>query len=157
MPNQQRMTQKTLETIQNTLDLARENNHGEIEPIHFLAEATKEGILPAVLSVLNIDLHDFQATVERELNNRPRLSTRPQDVRMSREMARILDRAEEYMKQFNDEFISVEHILLGIRTLDKGAAKRVFDTYGMSEDKILAALQKIRGSHRVTDENPESQ
>ncbi len=157
MSNPEKMTQKTLATIQNTLELARSRNHGEVEPIHILRESSKEGVLPALLSVLDIDLTDFQRTVDVELEKRPRLSSKPQDVRMSPEMASALNSAEKYMGQFGDEYLSIEHILLGIRATDRGAAKKVLDRYNMTEDRILAALQKIRGSHRVTDQNPESQ
>ncbi|MFZ5809562.1 MAG: ATP-dependent chaperone ClpB [Chloroflexota bacterium] len=152
--NLEKFTQKSQEAIFTAQQLAREYNHQAIEPAHLLLALLRQedGVVPAIVTKVAGSVLAIREEVTHELENRPRVYGAAAEVGLSRPAADVLEAAERYAKGMQDEYVSTEHILLGLT--DSVESKRL-SQYGLTKDAILKALAGIRGTQRVTSQNPE--
>jgi ATP-dependent Clp protease ATP-binding subunit ClpB len=153
--NLDKYTQKAQEAIFQAQQLARDLNHQTIEPAHILLALLQqdEGVVPAVVTKVSGSVSAIQEELRHELENRPKVyGGGSSDVGMSRPAADVLSAAERYAKGMQDEYVSTEHILLGLTESMEG--KRL-SQFGLTKDAILKAMADVRGNQRVTSQNPE--
>jgi ATP-dependent Clp protease ATP-binding subunit ClpB len=134
--------------------LAQSYNHQTIEPAHLLLAllSQEEGVVPALVTKVAGSVLALREEVRQDLDKRPKVYGSNAQVGLSRPAADVLAAAERYAKGMQDEYVSTEHILLGLTESVEG--KRLSD-YGLTKDAILKALVSIRGSQRVTSATPE--
>src|SRR5678809_1140846 len=151
-----RYTQKMQEALQAAQDLASQNNHPEITNEHFLPGLLdqSDGIARPLLEKIGANVDQLQEQLRSELERRPKIHGSAADQRISNELRTVLDSAEKEMSKLKDEFTSAEHYLLALAGASVPAAKLLKDLGG-TRDKIMQGLQQVRGSQRVTDQNPE--
>ena len=149
------MTLKTQEALQSAQDLARGFSHSEIRPLHLLLALGRqqEGIVVPILEKLGADPRAVAAAAEARLNSLPKVAGQT-EVGVSRALQDVFNGAESAAKEFQDEFISTEHLLLAM-VRGKGEAAEILTKLGATPDNILHALRDVRGSNRITDQNPE--
>jgi ATP-dependent Clp protease ATP-binding subunit ClpB len=149
------MTLKAQEALQESQELARNYGHPEIRPLHLVLALTRqpEGIVAPILEKLGADPRAVAAAAEDRLQSLPKVEGQP-DVGVSRALQDVFQVAEKAAKEFQDEYISTEHLLLAM-VRGKGEAAELLKKLGATPDNILHALREVRGSGRVTDQNPE--
>jgi ATP-dependent Clp protease ATP-binding subunit ClpB len=154
-----KFTIKSQEAIQRANDLASQNGNPEILPVHLLAALVedREGIVDPVLGKLGANPATIETEVQDRINRLPKVSGGAQQAQLSAAMQKVLDQAFKEADKFKDEYVSTEHLLLAIMQ-DKdrnNEARQILANAGVSYDAILKALTAVRGSQRVTDQNPE--
>src|ERR1700758_3841789 len=151
-----RYTQKMQEALQAAQDLASQLNNSEITNEHFLSALLdqSEGIARPLLEKIGANVDQLQERLRSELEHRPKIHGAAADLRISNELRSVLDNAEKEMSRLKDEFTSAEHYLLALPGANVPAAKLLKDL-GVTRDKLMQGLQQVRGSQRVTDQNPE--
>jgi ATP-dependent Clp protease ATP-binding subunit ClpB len=151
-----RFTQKMQEALQAAHDLALQFNHQEISNEHFLSALLNQsdGITQPLLEKIGVSTEQLRQRLAAELERRPRVHGASVDLRLSNELRSTLDSAEKEMAKLKDEYTSAEHYLLGLTGANVPAARFLKDL-GVTRDKLMQALQQVRGSQRVTDQNPE--
>ena len=149
-------TQKMQEALQAAQDLASQANHQEITNEHFLSAllGQGEGITRPLLEKIGANVDQLRDRLRSELECRPKIHGAAADLRLSNELRSVLDSAEEEMSKLKDEFTSAEHYLLALTGSNVPAAK-LLKELGVTRDKLMQGLQQVRGSQRVTDQNPE--
>ncbi len=158
--NIDKLTRKSQEALQEAQNLALKKGHQEVDVEHLALALVRqeEGLVPRLLKKMEVPLDTFQASLEKELERRPRImgGSGAGPLTMSRRLALLLSKAEEEAKRFKDEYISVEHLVLPmIDEGEKGPAGRHFQTFGITRERFLEALAQVRGGQRVTNEEPE--
>ena len=153
--NLDRYTEKAQEAIIQAQQIAQSLNHQAIEPAHLLQALLQqeEGVVPAIVTRVAGSPLALLDEVQKDLQNRPRVYGGGAQVGLSRPANEVLTAAERYGKGMQDEYTSTEHLLLGLTESVEG--KRL-SQYGLTKDAILKALVSVRGSQRVTSQNPES-
>ncbi|MFZ6030720.1 MAG: ATP-dependent chaperone ClpB [Chloroflexota bacterium] len=148
-------TQKSQEAILSAQKLAREFSHQSIEPTHLLMALLRqdEGIVPAVVTKIAGSVLALREELQNELDRHPKVYGANGELGLAPGTAQVLEAAERYAKGMQDEYVSTEHVLLGLTESSEG--KRLAQ-YGLSKDAILSALKSVRGSQRVASQNPES-
>jgi len=151
-----KFTQKMQEALQAAQDVASQFNQQEITNEHFLLAllGQTDGVTRPLLEKMGVPVAQFQDQVSQELNRRPKIQGGHYDVRVGNELRATIDAAEKEMAKLKDEFLSAEHYLLALADSKAAAAKLLKDA-GVTRDKLMQALQQVRGSQRVTDQNPE--
>jgi ATP-dependent Clp protease ATP-binding subunit ClpB len=151
-----RYTQKMQEALQAAQDLASQSNHPEITNEHFLSTLLdqSEGIARPLLEKIGANVEQLLERLRSELARRPTIQGATADLRLSDELRTVLDNGEKEMSKLKDEFTSAEHYLLALAGANMPAAKLLKD-FGVTRDKLMQGLQQVRGSQRVTDQNPE--
>jgi ATP-dependent Clp protease ATP-binding subunit ClpB len=149
-------TQKMQEALQTAQDLASQGNHPEITNEHFLSALLDqgEGITRPLLEKIGANVDQLRERLRAELERRPKIHGGAADLRLSNELRNVLDSAEKEMSKLKDEFTSAEHYLLALAGANVPAAK-LLKELGVTRDKLMQGLQQVRGSQRVTDQNPE--
>jgi ATP-dependent Clp protease ATP-binding subunit ClpB len=150
-----KLTVKAQEALANAQSLAAEKQHGEVSAIHLLSAllADKEGIIRPLLARLGVDAGQLEAAVDAELERLPSVSGGAQ-LGLARDVSEVLAAAQKEADRLKDEYLSTEHLLLGL-VASSSAAKTALTALGVNKNAILAALKDIRGNARVTDQNPE--
>ena len=150
-----KLTEKSQEALVAAQQLARENGHAQVDVEHLAAALVDQsgGIVPSVLSALNIAAPQLRAPLEGELRRAPKVSGNVQ-VGASARLGRVLQQAQQEAKNLHDEYVSTEHLFLAM-TDDQGFTGDTLKRLGATRDRILEALQSVRGNQRVTDANPE--
>jgi len=153
--NLEKYTQKSQEAILAAQGLARDLNHQAIDPAHLLMALLRqdEGVVPAVVTNVAGSVLALREELMQELDNRPKVYGGNGEIGLSRQSADALAAAERYAHGMKDEYVSTEHILLGLTDSPEG--KRLAG-YGLTRDAILKALTSVRGSQRVDTPNPEA-
>jgi len=151
-----KFTQKMQEALQAAQDLASQSNHQEIANEHFLSVLLDQadGITRPLLEKIGVPVTRLREGLASELERRPKIHGTAVDLRLSNELRSVLDGAEKEMSKLKDEYTSAEHYLLALTGANVPAAKLLKDL-GVTRDKLMQALQQVRGSQRVTDQNPE--
>src|ERR1700675_1605858 len=151
-----KFTQKMQEALQAAQDIASQFNHQEIANEHFLSALLDqtEGIAQPLLEKIGVPVDRLQERLRAELERRPKIHGSAADLRISNELRTVLDSAEKEMSKLKDEFTSAEHYLLALAGANVPAAK-LLKELGVTRDKLMQGLQQVRGSQRVTDQNPE--
>ena len=158
--NTNQYTQKTLEALQAAQQLAVEYQHNQLEPEHLLhALASQEqGLIPQLLQKLNVDPGSFAAAVAEKLSALPRVSGSgrdPDKVYISQAADKVLSAAAREAKAMKDDYISVEHVFLGLLDEQTQNTAELFRAFSITKDKFLQQLTAVRGNQRVTNDNPE--
>jgi ATP-dependent Clp protease ATP-binding subunit ClpB len=150
-----RFTQKMQEALQAAQDLASQSNHQEITNEHFLLALLdqSEGITQPLLEKIGVQSNQLRDQLLTELGRKPRV-TGAVDLRLSNDLRTVLDASEKEMAKLKDEYTSAEHYLLALAGSSVPAARMLKDL-GVTHAKLMQALQQVRGSQRVTDQNPE--
>ena len=152
-----KFTVKSQQAIQQAQARAAEFGNPELQPVHLLLALLedREGVIPAVLEKVGVPIerleHDLHA-IEEKL---PRVSGAAAQPALSTVLSKALDQAFREAANFKDEYVSTEHLLLGVSSLKGDAARDAMSAAGATHDAILSALTAVRGSQRVTDQNPE--
>ncbi len=149
-----RYTQKSQEAILSAQSLAQELNHQAIEPSHLLLALLRqeEGVVPAIVTKVAGSVHAILEEVTQELEKRSKVYGAGGDVGLARQTTEVFKAAERYAKGMQDDYVSTEHVLLGLTESIEG--KRL-SQYGLTKDAVLGALKSIRGTQRVTTQSPE--
>ena len=158
--NMNQLTQKSLAAIQGAQSLAQEYGQQQIEQQHLLMALVSdgEGFIPQLLTAAGLTLPSFQAAVKAEVEKLPKVSGSGREadkVYVAQDVDRALKEAEQVAQSMKDEYISVEHLFLGLLNQANGALKELFRTYNVTREKIMQALASVRGNQRVTSDNPE--
>lgn len=153
--NLDRYTEKAQEALLEAQRLAQEYQHQTIEPAHLLLALLRQedGVVPAVVTRVAGSALALREELEKDLDNRPKVYGGNMQVGLSSQAGNVLSAAERTAKGMKDEYVSTEHILLGLSESVEG--KRLSE-YGLTKDNILKALASVRGSQRVTTQTPES-
>ncbi len=153
-----KFTQKAQEATIAAQSLASEYSHGQIEPEHLLLALLRqsEGIVPQIVRKLEADPGQMVQGLEGELQRKHKVYGATAQVGLSRELSRTLEEAQKIAKRMHDDYVSTEHLLLALVGSHGGEAARFLAAHGITEDAVLRALTGIRGSQRVTSQQPES-
>ena len=159
--NAEKYTQKSLEAVRAAQEIAIQNQNMQIDQQHLLLAllAQEGGLIGELIKKMRIDLKRISADCEREIARIPKVSGPGREagkVYISQSVDAAFTEAEQQAQQMKDEFVSVEHIMLALIETPNGAVKTILNAHGITRDAFLAALQKVRGSARVTNENPEN-
>jgi ATP-dependent Clp protease ATP-binding subunit ClpB len=148
------LTLKSQEAVQHAQALAQDRGHARLEPMHLLAALLdpEQQVVRSLLSQLGVNPAQIKKAAEEGLNVFPRTSGG--ELTISPETSRILETAAAEAERMKDQYVSVEHLLLALLKV-KNRAGSLLEALGVTEKEVLQALQKVRGSQRVTDQNPE--
>ncbi len=154
--NLNKFTEKAQEAILDSQNLAQSLGHQTIEPEHLLLSLIRqtEGIVPQVLQKLGQNPDQLAAIIERDLQARPRVSGSNVQTSLSKAASEVLTAAEHEAKSMRDDFVSTEHMLLGLAK-SRTSIGNLLSARGLNANAILQALMAVRGSARVTSQNPE--
>ena len=157
--NFQNYTQKSLEAVQSAQKIAVNNGHQQLEQVHILLALLQQegGLVPQLLRKMEITVESLEAAANAELRKIPSVKTSREADRfyISADADAALNAAEERAKTMHDEYVSVEHLLLGLLETARGGVKNLFSTYNITAEAVLKALQSVRGNQRVTSDSPE--
>jgi ATP-dependent Clp protease ATP-binding subunit ClpB len=152
-PNQ--FTEKAWEAIAHTPDIAKQNNQQQIESEHLMkALLEQEGLTSSILTKASVNLQKLRERTEQFIQRQPKVSGSSTSVYLGRSLDTLLDRAEAHRKDFQDDYISIEHLLLAYSKDDR-FGKALFREFGLDEAKLKNIIQQVRGNQKVTDQNPE--
>ena len=158
--NIEQMTQKTREALQAAQRIAVEYSNNAVEQEHLLAALAQQqdGLIPQMLQTLGIDANAFAQAALQKVEALPRVTGSgrdPEKIYISNDLDRALNAAEQQAKQMKDEYISVEHVFLGILQRPDKAANEIFKAFSLTTEKFMQQLRAVRGNQRVTSDNPE--
>ena len=152
-------TQKSLEAVQSAQSIAQSRHHQQLEQIHLLAALLQQegGLIPQLLRKMDVTVESLEAAANAELGKLPGITGSREADRfyVSADMDEAFTAAENRAKAMKDEFVSVEHLLLGLLDAAAGSVQELFKTYRITKENCLKALQSVRGNQRVTTDNPE--
>ena len=153
-----RFTQKSLEALQGAQQLAQSYGNAQVEQVHLLDSllSQENGLIGQLMSKLGLNLQQVQTACEGAVNRLPKISGSNQQPYVTASLSAALTEAESQMKQMRDEYISVEHLFLGLLEKADTTVRPLFASLNITKPKFLEALQDVRGSARVTSEDPES-
>jgi ATP-dependent Clp protease ATP-binding subunit ClpB len=152
-----KLTVKAQEALQAAQEMGGRSGQQQIEPLHLLWAliAQGDGVVPPLLEKLGVSPTRLAGEVEKQIERLPKVSGVSEQY-LSPATNQVLERAFDEAQRLKDEYVSTEHILLGISSADKDPAGQILVRAGATHDAILQAMTSIRGSHRVTSQNPES-
>ncbi|WP_375513777.1 ATP-dependent chaperone ClpB [uncultured Nostoc sp.] len=152
-PNQ--FTEKAWEAIAHTPDIVKQYQQQQIESEHLMkALLEQDGLATGILTKAGVNLQKLRDRTEQFFQRQPKVSGTSSSVYLGRSLDTLLDRADGYRKEFQDEYISIEHLLLAYAKDDR-FGKGLFQEFGLDEGKLKNIIKQIRGSQKVTDQNPE--
>ena len=153
-----RFTQKSLEALQGAQQLAQSYGNAQVEQVHLLDSllSQENGLIGQLMGKLGLNLQQVQTACEGAVNRLPKISGSNQQPYVTASLSAALTEAESQMKQMRDEYISVEHLFLGLLEKADTTVRPLFASLNITKPKFLEALQEVRGSARVTSEDPES-
>ena len=158
--NMNQFTQKSLAAIQGAQDIATEHGNQQIEQEHLLLAllSDEQGFIPQLLSAMGMTVPSFAAAVTALVEKLPKVSGGGREagqVYIAQDVDKALKAAESTAQSMKDEYISVEHIFLGLLDSANRSLKELFRTYNVTKEKVMQALASVRGNQRVTSDNPE--
>src|SRR5256712_3089526 len=154
-----KFTVKAQEAVQRGSTLASEHGNPELMPVHLLAALLedREGIVPPVLEKIGISAQTVLRDAYQEIERLPKVSGGDAiQPTLSQSVNQVLERAFKEADNFKDEYVSTEHLLLAITQVKRNPAQEILARHGATYDAILKALTAVRGSQKVTDQNPEA-
>ena len=155
--NLNKFTEKAQEAILAAQQVAENSNHSQLDVEHLLVALLEQadGVAPRILLKLGVDLQQIKQQLKGELDRLPK-AYGPVELSMSSRLKRVLDNAQKEAERLKDEYVSTEHLLVAIvDDNEKGTAAKLLTRHGVTKDSIYQVLTSIRGSQRVTDQNPE--
>lgn len=158
--NTQKLTQKSLEAIQAANGLAVENQNQQIEQVHLLSALLEQegGLILQLFEKMGVSVDNVQIQLKNAIDNLPAVTgsgRKADEVYVSQDVDRALREAEKEAARMKDDFVSVEHLVLGLFDAMGKELQNVLKPFSVTKDAFLAALMKVRGNQRVTDQNPE--
>ena len=161
-----KLTQKSREAVEAAQSLASRRNHQQLEVEHLLLALLQQdgGVVPRLLGRLEVPVQELTNQVESELDKIPSVASVASvasvggggaEIYLSRRLSKVLDDALQQAEKLKDDYASVEHLLLAVFE-EGGPTARLLKSYGLTGDRILEVLRVVRGSQRVTSQNPES-
>ncbi|MEW5785551.1 MAG: ATP-dependent chaperone ClpB [Bacillota bacterium] len=152
-----RFTQKSRDALAAAQQAAADRHHQVVGPRHLLAALLrqKDGVTPKVIQQAGTDPALFERELELLLDKIPKVYGYEGTLQMSTSLARVLSRAEQEAKQLKDDYISVEHLLLALLEEGEPEIKNLFKRTGLNKDALLGSLRSVRGTQRITSDNPE--
>ncbi|EHL07151.1 ATP-dependent chaperone protein ClpB [Desulfitobacterium hafniense DP7] len=152
-----RFTQKSQEAIIQAQTMAERNGNSQVEPEHLLLALLEqgEGVVPQVLTKLDIPVGALVQKVRQEINRLPRMMGANVQLTISPRLRTVLVSAHDEMETFKDDYVSTEHLLLATLSQGGGAAEKILKQEGLNREKLLQALREVRGTQRVTSQTPE--
>ena len=158
--NTQKLTQKSIEVIQNAQNIAVSNSNQQIDQLHLLLSllTQQDGLIPQLIKSIGADETAMSEQAEKCVSELPKVTgsgRRPDEVYITADTDKAFTAAEESAKRMGDEFISVEHIFIGLLEKARDKTKDILNAFGITKDKFLTALKTVRGNTRVTSDNPE--
>jgi len=153
-----KFTVKAQEAVRRANDLASEHGNPELMPVHLLAALLedKEGIVPPVLEKIGSGPQAVLSDAYKEIEKLPKVSGGATQANLSNAANQMLELAFKEAGNFKDEYVSTEHLLLAATQLKRDPAREILTRHGATYDAILKALTSVRGSQKVTDQNPEA-
>ena len=154
--NAKNFTQKTLEAVQTAQAMAQENRNNYIMPEHLLYALVDQdgGLIPSLFEKMGVDCNGILSELDTAISALPKVGEGA-EVYLSQEANRVLQAAEKAAKSMGDEYVSVEHVMIGIFAAATPAIKRIFAEHGITKNAFTAELSKVKTSP-VTGDNPES-
>ncbi len=153
-----KFTQKSIEAVQASQEIAIRNGNPKLEEIHihYSLVAQDEGLIPRIISYMGENKDLVRADLEREIERLPKQSGSGGSIYPSRAYTKVLLDSEEEGKKFGDEYVGVEHIYISLLKQKGTVSEKIFKKYNINLQRFLEALKKIRGSQNITSDNPES-
>ena len=151
-------TQKSMEALQAAQQLAQSYGNAQVEQVHLLDAllSQENGLIGQLMGKLGLNVQQVRTACESAVNRLPKISGSNQQPYVTASLSQALTEAENQMKQMRDEYISVEHLFLGLLEKADGTVRPLLTSLDITKPKFLEALQAVRGSARVTSEDPES-
>ena len=155
--NIEKYTQNAQQAIMDCQNIAISEGHQMLdgEHLHMALLMQKDGLIPKLLKYMSLDPTAVIADVEEQLEKLPKVSGAADNMYSSRRLSQLLMRAEKVAEEFKDEYVSVEHIYIALLEEKGSPSAKIFAKYGITKNKFLEALSKVRGNQRVTSQNPE--
>ena len=155
--NAQNFTQKTIEAVQTAQSMAQENRNSYITPEHLLYALVDQdgGLIPTLFKRMGVDCDALLSELDGQIAALPKVGGDSSEVYMSSELSRVLSAAEKAAKSMGDEYLSVEHLMIGIFAAGTAATKRILADHGITKSAFTTELSKVK-SAPVTGDNPES-
>ena len=155
----QKFTQKSIETIQKAQNLAIEHENSQIDQEHLLYALLigENSLIKELLKKMNVS-EEFERTIKKEIDNKPSMHSNARQmnqVYISRDVDEALTAAENTAEKMKDEYVSVEHIMIGLIDKANSKLKELFRTFNINKNSFLKVLSEVRGNKRVTTDNPE--
>jgi len=152
-----RLTVKAAEALQQAAQLARSRGNPVVNDAHLFRAllGQEDGIVVPLLQKAGLDVAHLTAEADREIDRFPKQSGTAAEPHLSRELSGVLDRADRDAKELEDAYVSTEHLLLALAEEKGTTARQLLSAAGVDRDELLQALRAIRGSHKVTDQEPE--
>jgi len=153
-----RLTQKSQEALQAAQAIAREHSHQELDGPHLALALARQSdtIVPTLLQRTGVDLSAFEDDLKAELDRRAKVDeVSASDIFLGRDLKHAFDKAEDEAGKLGDEYLSAEHLLLGLLK-SGGSLEKIFSKHNMKREVLLEKMNEVRGNQRVTDENPEA-
>jgi ATP-dependent Clp protease ATP-binding subunit ClpB len=154
----EKLTVKAQEALQAAQDVARRHSHQEVDGEHVLTALLEQAdsLIPPLFQKLGVSVARLSSDVEAELARRVKVQgISSSDLFLGSALKKSLDAADAEAGKLKDEYVSTEHIVLGLLTEGSAALKKIFQAHGLRRDALLKALMELRGNQRVTDPNPE--
>ncbi len=153
--NPQKFTEKSWDAIVRTPDIAKENKHQQIESEHLMKSLLEqEGLATSIFNKADISVQRLRDKTNDFIDQQPKVANLGNSVYLGRSLDTLLDRAENFRKEFGDEYISIEHLIIAYGEDDR-FGKSLFKEFGLDENKLKEIIKQVRGSQKVTDQNPE--
>ena len=152
-----RLTVKSQEALTEAISLARRNGNPLVHDTHLLVAllAQEEGIVVPILQKMGVALPALKEALGREIARYPKQSDAQPNL--ARELNAVLDQAEKEAKALGDEYVSIEHLLIGLADVKSAETANILKAQRVSKKGLLEALEAVRGAHKVTDQTPENQ
>ena len=152
-----RLTLKAQAALQQAQEIASRYSHQEVDCIHLLRALSEQtdSLIPSLLQKVGVSLSNLLTDIENEISRRIKVKgTHSIELYLSAQLRKALEDAEKEAGKLRDEYISAEHLLLGL--INQGANDNIFKKHGLTREILLKALSELRGNQRVTDVNPEN-
>ncbi len=153
--NPQKFTEKAWQAIARVQDIAKQNQQQQVETEHlFKALIEEEGLASSIFNKADVSVQLLRNRADQFINSQPKVSNSSGGVFLGRSLDSLLDRAEKYRLEFNDDYISIEHLVLGLAQDDR-FGRKLLQEVGLTETKLKEIIKQVRGKQKVTDQNPE--
>ena len=155
-----RFTEKLQEGVRAAQSIAAQHGNQQIDVEHLMLALLDQegGLAPAILKKADVKVDSLRTRIQQEVDKLPKVSgpaANPDQVYVTQRITKLVSQAEEEAKRLKDDYTSVEHVLLAA-TEDSGATGKLFREFGVTRERLMRALQEVRGSQRVTNQNPEA-
>ena len=155
-----RFTEKLQEAVRTAQSLASSHGNQQVDTEHLMLALLEQpgGLAPSILNKADVKVDTLRSRFQQEIDRLPKVSGAsggPDQIYVTTRLTKLLTQAEEEAKRLRDEFTSIEHVLLAA-TDDSGPTGKIFREFGVTRERLMRALQEVRGSQRVTSQNPEA-